>query len=215
MKQQLTLVLASAAYASALCGVPFVSLSYAAGGDTTKTAHVCIVLPSVAGVEGSATEVGVSLRQLFESYLTGPSLQAVALESRLASQAVLEARQRGCGNLLRVALQLKRGGGGGGLFGKVLGQAGSVTAWSIPGGSVEAAIARGATIAASQAVGELASGTRTRDEMRLEWSLATLDGGTLAGPQREQAKAKTDGEDLLTPLVERAAESIAAAVIGR
>ncbi len=209
MMRQLMFVVA----AGAISGISLAAESQMApGGNAPQTTPVCIaiVLPSVQGVEGSATEIGASVRELFTTFLTGPSLQAVALEARLASQAIEEARQKQCGHVLLVTLTRKRGGGGSGLFGKVVGQAGSSAAWGIPGGSVGSAVARGAAVAATQAVSELAASTKAKDDMRLDYKLTSVEGRIELGPRIEKAKAKTDGEDLLTPLVEKAAEAIVA-----
>jgi hypothetical protein len=172
---------------------------------------IALVLPSVQGVEGSATEVGAGVRALFASYLTGPSMQAVALEARLQSQAVEEAKQKGCGNLLIATVTRKRSSGGG-MLGRVLGQAGSTVAWQLPVGGVAGAVTRGAAAAGAQAVTELASGTRAKDEMTLEYRITATDGRVVLKPREEKLKASVDGEDLLTPLVQRASESIATAV---
>jgi hypothetical protein len=48
----------------------------------------------VTGVDGDATAFATSLRDVFASYLTGPSLRAINLEARLASQAIEEARRK-------------------------------------------------------------------------------------------------------------------------
>ena len=178
----------------------------------TPTACIAIVLPSVRGIEGNATEMGSVVRQLFESYLKGPSLQAVELEARLASQATAEARQKECGHVLTATLTRRRGGSG--VLGKVLGGAAGSAAWHIPGGAtVGSALARGAAWGAAQAVASLASTTRAKDELRLEYRLSSAAGATELGPKTDTLKAKVDGEDLLTPLVEKAAEAIVAAVV--
>jgi hypothetical protein len=53
---------------------------------------------------------------------------------------------------------------------------------------------------------------KTRDELALDWRLESIDGGVVA-KNNAKAKASSDGEDLLTPMVERAAETIASAVV--
>src|SRR5262249_19623363 len=72
---------------------------------------VAIVLPSVEGVDDSTT-VATSVRTLFQSYLTGPSLRSVALDARLQSQANEEAIQKQCTKVLTVSLTRKAGGNG-------------------------------------------------------------------------------------------------------
>jgi len=209
MVRQLILVVG----AGVLAGTSFAAGSDAtSAGDDLQRAPICIaiVLPSVQGVEGSATEVGASVRDLFASFLTGPSMRVVSLDARLASQAIEEARQKECGRVLTATLTRKRGGGG--LLGRVVGLAGTSVASGIPGGGIGTAVVRGVTVAATQAVYEIAASTKAKDEMRLEYKLTSVDGKTELGPETDKGKATADGEDLVTPLVEKAAEAIAAAV---
>jgi hypothetical protein len=51
--------------------------------------------------------------------------------------------------------------------------------------------------------------------MRLEYTLAPIDAVGRGPTKTEKAKAQVDREDLLTPLVERAANAILAAVTGK
>jgi hypothetical protein len=48
------------------------------------------------------------VRDLLTSFLTGPSMQVVPIDARLASQAIEEARQKTCGRVLTAALTRKR-----------------------------------------------------------------------------------------------------------
>jgi hypothetical protein len=175
--------------------------------SATNSSCIALVLPSVQGIEGSATAVGSSIRELFSSFLRGPSMQVVLLDARLTPHAVEEARQKQCPHVLTLTLTRKRDGGGN-LLGSVIGQAGSSAAWGLPAGGVGGAVARGVTVATTQAIADLASSTRARDELRLEYKVASLEGKLELGPKTDKAKAKVDGEDLLTPMVERAAEAI-------
>jgi hypothetical protein len=177
----------------------------------SQQACIAIVLPRVEGVEGNAADVGAAVREVFSSYLTGPSIRSVPLEARLVPQAIEEAQQKECTRVL-IATVVRKQSSGGGLLGRVVGQAGSSLAWGIPGGSVGSAVVRGVAGAASQAMSDLASATRAKDEIRLEYRLQSVAGRIELGPNRDKAKARIDGEDLLTPLVEQASEAIAAVV---
>jgi hypothetical protein len=178
--------------------------------EQTAGACIAIALPAVQGVEGSAVEVGSAVRELFTSYLAGPTIQVASLDARLPSQAPAEAQQKACGHVLIATLTRKRSGGG--MLGRVLGQAGSSVAWQIPGGGVGTAVARGVAVAGAQAASELAFTTRAKDEMTLEYRVTSSDGRSVLKPKDEKLKASVDGEDLLTPLVQRASESIVAAL---
>jgi len=187
----------------------FLSAGVAEAQEPPPATCIAIALPAVQGVQGSAVDVGNAVRELFTSYLAGPAIQVDALDARLASQAPEEARQKGCAYLLTATLTRKRSSGGG-MLGRVLGQAGSSVAWQIPGAGVGGAVARGVAVAGAVAVSDLASTTRAKDEMTLEYRVTSTDGRSVLKPKDEKLRASVDGEDLLTPLVRRAAESIVA-----
>jgi hypothetical protein len=177
------------------------------------TRCLAIGLPSVQGVEGNAADVGGAVRELFVGFLTGPSAQVIQLEAKLASQALAEARERGCRHVLTASLTRQRSSGS--RLGRMLGQAGATAAWTMPGGNATAAVVRGVAVASAQAISEIASSTRARDEMTLVYRFDTIDGHVVLQPTDEKLRAAVDGEDLLTPLVRRASESIVAAVADR
>jgi hypothetical protein len=200
--------------------IVIVGASFAGGSHTAAAREaqpqgqtcIAIALPSVQGIEGNATDVASFVRDVFASYLTGPSLQTMPLQARLGSQAMAEAAQRHCSHVLTVTVSRTRGGGG--VFGRIAGQAAGTAAWHIPGGgSVGSAVVRGAAIGTTQAVAALATSTRAKDEMQMEYRVSSPAGTIELGPTRDKRKAKADGEDLLTPLVERAAETIVGTLV--
>lgn len=172
---------------------------------------IAIVWPSVKGAS-DAVDFASSLRDLFVSYLSGPSLRALALEARLASQGIEEARQKQCGQVLLTAIERKRHDGSG--WGQALGRAaGTAAVYGVPyGGSAATAAARGAAIAGAHAVSQMALTTKAKDEVTLEYRFGTLETAARGTPRTEKAKANRDGEDLLTPLVEKVSEAVAAAL---
>ena len=177
---------------------------------------VGIVMPKVQPSRGNVAETAASLRDMFASYLTGPTLNTVSLESRLTSQAIEEAKQKGCDRVLLVTLTQKGGGRGMGPLGQVIGEAAGTAVYYVPGGGdVGSAAARAAAIAGTHAVTNVARNTRKKDELKLEYRIDTVDGQPFLPLKTEKAKARQDGEDLLTPLVEKASEAVAAAIAVR
>lgn len=170
---------------------------------------IALTLPSVEGIDGSATSFAAAVRDLFASFLTGPGLKTVQLESRLPSQAALEAREKDCREVLLATVTRKRSNGNG--FSSIVGRTAGMAAVRTPvGGGVAGAIASGATSAVGQAIYGLASQTKAKDEIELTYRLGAPDAVANATPVSSKAKAKVDGEDLLTGLVERAAATIVA-----
>ena len=206
-------VLAVVMLAASMPGV-FPDAATAQSESRLPAACVALTLPSVDGIDGSATSFAVAVRDLFASFLTGPGIQTIKLDSRLASQAALEARDKGCGQVLLATVTRKRSTGSG--VGGIVGRAAGMAAVRVPiGGGVGGAIAGGATSAVGQAIYGLASQTRAKDQIELTYRLGAPEAVATATPISSKAKAKADGEDLLTGLVEKAATGILAAATGR
>ncbi len=172
-----------------------------------NAACVALTMPSVQGVE-DATAFSTAVRDLFASYLKGPTIRTISLESRLPSQAVVEAQGQKCGYVLLVTLERKRSGGSS--TGRILGQAAGVAVSRAPAYGTAGAAASHATWAGGEAIYRYASEVKAKDELQLSYRLGTPDAVERAKPVEFKAKAKSDGEDLLTPLVEKAATGIVA-----
>jgi hypothetical protein len=215
LRRGLTLMFAAvAAIASAAPASGGQAAADPASAAKTNTVCVAIVLPMIEGATGDAAALAESVRAVFTSYLTGPSLKALPLEARLSSQAAEEARQKDCVRILTVGMVLKRSGGGNALAGAVTRAAGTA-AYYAPVSGAGGAIARGTAMAGAEAVASAATSTRAKDEMRMDYRVTSPDGATILAPKSEKAKAKADGEDLVTPLVAKAAAAVAAAVAGK
>jgi hypothetical protein len=168
-------------------------------------------MPRIEIVQGDAATAASGLRDMFASYLTGPSLKSVLLDARLQSQAMEEAREKHCDRVLIASLSQKRKGGG--RFGKIMGEAAGTALWYVPGGATAgSAAARAAAVAGARAISTVAASTRARDEFTLEYRVDDAAGKPLLPARKDKLKAESDGQDVLTPLVEKASEAVAAAV---
>lgn len=178
--------------------------------------RICLAPASVEASSGSATAAIDAARETFTAYLTGPSLRAEALTARLASQVRQEAKQAGCPYLLLTTIKHEQKRRGGSLLGRMAAGAAQQGAWEagVASGSAAGRIAGTAAYgAAGQAAYNYAVTVHNNDELTLGYRLETPDGGVLI-EKRDHRKAKQDGEDLLTPMVQAAAERIAAAGTG-
>jgi hypothetical protein len=172
---------------------------------------IALLLPSVEGVD-DATAVATPVRSIFESYLTGPSLQSVMLDAKLASQASEEAKQKQCPRILTVTIIRKAGSTGPSKAGTIARAAGTTAGYiPIPGG-IGGAVAAGAAEGGAIAVSDLAYKTHPKDEVTMTYKIVTADGATVMAPKTENAKAKSNGEDLLTPLIAKASEAVAGVI---
>ena len=192
-----------------LLALPF-GAAFAQSG--AQGARVCLVPTSAQMVSGNTETAITAVRETFTSFLTGPSLEVTPLKARLASQAREEAKQANCPYVLLTTMKHQRKQDNK-LLRRAAGGAIEAGAWQALGAthSTEARVAAGAAVQAAAAAREVAYSFRIKDELELGYRLETAD-GTVLVDKTEKRTAKSDGEDVLTPLVEHASEAIAAAV---
>lgn len=185
----------------------------ASAQDSAAVKRICLAPATVEASASSDAAIG-AVQEAFTTYLSGPTLATQPLKARLTSQVRQEAHQAGCPYLLLATVkhEKKRGSG---ILGRVAAGAVQQGAWEAGMGSGSAAgriagqAAYGAAGAAATAA--YASTFHAKDELTLSYRLESPEGKVLA-EDRDKRKAKADGEDLLTPLVEKAAEAIAGVV---
>jgi hypothetical protein len=195
---------------SLLAFLPLVSASAEASADTTK---ICLAPATVESAVGNSTDAANAVRETFTSFLTGPSLAVQPLNARLQSQVREEAKAAGCRYLLLPTVKHEHKSGGRGLVGRMAGGAVEQGAWragASAGGTVGGVAAGAAAGAAGAAANNYAYSVRNKDELTLSYQLESADGKVLLD-KSEKRKAKSDGEDLLTPVVQHAAEAVVAA----
>jgi hypothetical protein len=181
--------------------------------EPADTTRICLAPAVVEASTGSAASAGDAVRETFSSFLTGPTLGVQPLSSRLSSQVHTEAKQANCQYLLLTTVKQQHKSGSH-ILGRAAGEAVHEGAWRAAGsvgstaGSVVASAAAGA---ANGAVWDMSSTVKAHDELSLSYRLENADGNPLI-EKTDKGKASSDGEDLLTPLAQRAAEAVASAV---
>ena len=197
---------------------PSESNTTAAPGTTTTTSaatdkkpgviRIGLVLPKVTVTAGDAAQSAEAVRNSFASRLNAPGVEVVMLNAASAR----EARQKQCDYMLSVSMVVKKGGGGS-MFGRTIGNIAGSAAGHIPGGSTAgSAAARSATIAGVYTAATIAGNIKAKDELSLDYRLDRADSPNTLLSETAKAKAKSDGEDILTPQVDKAAQAILAAV---
>jgi len=183
-----------------------------APSTTPAATRICLAPATVEAVPGGFDPES-AVRETFIGFLTGPSLAVTPLQARLVSQAREEAKLAGCPFLLFPTIKHERKTGGGGLLGKVVAGGVQQGAWSASGaagGTVGRAVASAAAGAAVSAASDYAAHSQVKDELTLKYRLESAAGKVLI-EKADKRKAKSNGEDLLTPLVSAAAEAVAQA----
>jgi hypothetical protein len=193
--------------------IPLVLVAPAAlAQQDSAVTRICLAPSSVEAGSSNANAAMDATRENFLSYLTGPTLKAEALKSRLESQVKEEAKQAGCPFLLITTVKLVSKKGGSNLLGQVAAGAVRQGAWEagVASGNTAGRIAGSAvSAAANQAAYNYAVGIHNKDELTLTYRLEGADGSVLLD-KKESRKAKADGEDVLTPLIQNASEQIVA-----
>jgi len=170
--------------------------------------RIGLALPKVQVTAGDTAQSAEAVRSSFASRLNTPSVEVVMLNAASAS----EARQKQCDYMLSVSMTVKKGGGGS-MFGRTIGNIAGSAAGHIPGGSTAgSAAARSATVAGVYTAATIADNVKAKDELTLDYRLDRADSPNTVLAETGKAKAKSDGEDILSPQVDKAAQAILAAV---
>lgn len=174
--------------------------------------RIGLVVPKVQTYTGDAARTAEAVRNDFAKHLNAPNIEVVTLAARVPSAALDEARQSQCDYVLNVSMNLKKGGGGG-MFGRAIGNVAGAAAGHIPGGGTAASgAARSAAITGVYTTTAVVSSIKAKDELSLEYKLDRVDNANTVVTNTAKAKAKSDGEDILTPQIETAAQAILNAV---
>ncbi|HEX8146909.1 MAG TPA: hypothetical protein VF591_07000 [Pyrinomonadaceae bacterium] len=138
----------------------------------------------------SAAQLAAAVRDALADGLRGAAVEVVLLES--SEEA--EARQKECDFVVYASVSHKKGGGGGfgGMFGKVATAATGI-------GSVGATSGGGGTAAAN---------VKPKDELTLDIRLQAPGTAAPAAARQFKSKAKSAGEDIITPAAQQAAQLI-------
>lgn len=189
---------------------PQTSIVDAAPTTTTKKSgvyRVGILMPKAQMTQSaSAADAAVALQASLVAYLKGPAVDIVPLEARIPAQIEAEIKEKQIDYVLYASLTQKKGGGGFGSLMKVVAPIAMIASPVGMLGGLGGMVAAGAAGAAIQGV---AGSIKAKDEITLEYKLAAP--GKEAEPRLTstiKAKAKKDGEDVLSPLIEQAATAI-------
>jgi hypothetical protein len=183
---------------------------------STSTAATAVVPPKKTGMirigvvtvkadktaEGmNAANLATAVQATLQDKLKAPNVEAVPIQATVLNQIEAEARQKECDYLVYTTVTHKKGGGG---FGSVFGStAAQVAAATGPyGGSTTAAIAT--NTAASVVVADI----KAKDELTVDVRLEKPGAGYPAFSKQYKGKAKSAGEDIVTPPTTQAAQGI-------
>jgi hypothetical protein len=169
----------------------------------------------------AGADYSTPIRNAIVALMSGPAVEIAALDSRIAMQLQAEAQQKQCDYVLFSSVGVKHSSGGG--FGKFM-KMGSTAASMTPmgamshgmGGAMAASAASMAASAAAQAaqqqaISQLAGFNgqiKSKDDVTVQYQLVQTGQTAPLVQNSLQGKAKSDGEDVLTPLLTQTANTV-------
>ncbi len=153
----------------------------------------------------TAADLAAAIHNTLAAYLKMPNIEIVPIEARLATAIESEARSKECDFVINASVSHKKGGGGFGMFSQALGSAASLAGY---GGGVAGMVA--GQVASTAISSAAVSGSfKAKDEITLEIKM-TNGAGASALAKSYKSKAKSNGDDIISQVVEQAATAIAA-----
>ena len=212
----------------AVMGLAFANLAVAEG-----KLIVGVALPRAQLGQGNdaSADVAEPVRQALMSYLKGPMIEVLALEARIPQQIAAEADVKGCAFVLYTDVAQVPKGGGMKMFKKLapiagvlplLGGAGMGSVGAQMAASAVAQTAMQAQMADAQedamanamaAInGAQKSNVKAGDSLTLQYKLVKHGQEQPAKSDTISGKAKSNGEDVLSPMIEAVAVAVVESV---
>lgn len=166
------------------------------------------VKTGAVGESINAADLAAAVQSTLTSFLKVPNIEVVPIEARLSSAIAAEAQQKECDYVIYTNVSHKKGGGGGfgGMFGQALGTAIGQTGIGHTGsvaGNLAGQIATQSIVSATSISGNV----KSKDEITLDLKLNKGD-GSAALAKVYKVKAKSNGDDIISQVIEQAAEEI-------
>jgi len=212
----------------AVMGLAFANLAVAEG---KLIVGVALPRAQLGQGNGASADVAEPVRQALMSYLKGPMIEVLALEARIPLQIAAEADVKGCAFVLYTDVaQVPKGGGmkmfkklapiagvlpllGGGGMGNVGAQ---MAASAVAQTAMQAQMADAQEDAMANAMaainGAQKSNVKAGDSLTLQYKLVKHGQEQPAKSDTISGKAKSNGEDVLSPMIEAVAVEVVGSV---
>jgi hypothetical protein len=182
------------------------TVSNVVGPKKAGTVRVGVVVKTGAVGEGiAAADLAKAVENSLGEFVKGTKVEVVPIDAKLGAVQVEEAKQKECDYILFATASHKKGGGGFG-FGKMLGTVVSHTGLGHTGSTVGNIAGQMATTAIVAAT--LSNNVKAKDEVTLDITLSSAANGSPALAKQFKARAKGDGDDIITNVTEQAAQSV-------
>jgi hypothetical protein len=153
----------------------------------------------------SAADLAAAIRNTLVEYLKSPNLEVVLIEAKLPSQIDTEARQKECDFVIYSNVEHKKGGSKFGAFAPALSHVASLGGYS---GSTAGAVAGQVASTVIITAANVSANVKAKDQLTLDMRLQAPGNATPMVAQQYKAKAQSNGEDIISPIIEQAAQTI-------
>ncbi len=153
----------------------------------------------------TAADLAAAIQNTLREDLKGTRVDVVFLESKLVSAQGEEAKQKECDFVVSLTASHKKGGGFG--FGKMLGQVVSQTGFGATGSVVGNAVV-GVAATAIVSAANLSRRVKSKDELTLDLTIQPISGDAASVTRQYKARAKADGDDIVSALLEQIAKTV-------
>jgi hypothetical protein len=196
----------------------FVNLKAQTIESNTKKVRLALssVKTSSVGEGMDAQQFGAAIQNSLGEYLKSPNVELVIIEAKLPSAIEAEIKEKNIDYLISATVSHKKGGGGfGKMFGSVAPILGQVAPMAGMGGGVAGAVAGQVAASAIITAASLSQNVKAKDSIELNVIMQKASDKSNVLTKQLKGKAKSDGDDIITPLIEQTAQAIIDTVTGK
>lgn len=156
-----------------------------------------------------AQQFGAAIQTSITEFLKSPNVEIVVIEAKLPSAIEAESKEKVIDYLISATASHKKGGGGfGKMFGAVAPMIGAVVPMAGAVGGVAGAIAGQVVSTAIITAATMSQNVKAKDSVELNVLMQKTSDKSVVLIKQLKGKAKSDGEDVITPLIEQTAQAI-------
>lgn len=186
-----------------------------ANGGKVKIAIIPVKTVSV-GEGMDAQQLSMAIQNSLTEYLSSPAIELVAIEAKLPSAVMAEMKEKGVDFIITTTVVHKKGGGGfGKMFSKVAPVVGSVIPMAGVAGGMAGAVAGQVASTAIMTAANASQNVKAKDAVELNVVMQKVSDGSNVWTKQLKGKAKSNGEDIISPMIEQAAQAIVDTAAGK
>ncbi|HWS52580.1 MAG TPA: hypothetical protein VN228_00525 [Pyrinomonadaceae bacterium] len=175
--------------------------------------RICVPPPLLKVIETSqSSNTSEAVRNALVSFMNGPSVEVIPLESRIMVHIEAEAKSKSCNLVLYSTLTMQKSGGTtriGSTLKKAAPAAGLIALSTNPMANTVATVAR----VAAEVLGEITVDRKKKDKVVYEYKLVPVGGDLPVIADTQRYRSEEDSEDLISPMLAKNAELVVIAAM--